>query len=46
VVVVSQVSVVRKDALVERIGALSPARVDEVLAGLRFQQRSWPTDRS
>lgn len=40
VVVVSQVSSVRKDALGERIGQLAPARVEQILAGLRFQQRS------
>lgn len=38
VVVVSQVASVDKRALGERIGALSPERVDEILAGLRFQQ--------
>lgn len=40
VVVVSQIDVVPKAALGERIGALSAARVDQILAGLRFQQRS------
>ncbi len=41
VVVVSQVASVAKHALVERIGALSSARVDQVLAGLRFQQTAF-----
>lgn len=41
VVVVSQVSSVSKDALGERIGALSAERVDQVLDGLRFQQASF-----
>lgn len=41
VVVVSQISSVEKARLGERIGALSPARVDQVLAGLRFQQVSF-----
>lgn len=40
VVVVSQVSSVEKASLGERIGALSEARVDQILAGLRFLQRS------
>ena len=40
VVVVSQLESVPKHRLTERIGALSDARVDEVMAGLRFQQRS------
>jgi mRNA interferase MazF len=39
--VVSQVSVVANAELVERLGMLSPQRVDQVLAGLRFQQRSF-----
>jgi len=38
VVVVSQVSSVEKARLGERIGALSEARVEQILAGLRFQQ--------
>lgn len=41
VVVVSQISSVDKSRLGERIGALSAARVEQVLAGLRFQQRSF-----
>ena len=41
VAVVSQVSSVEKDRLGERIGALSDARVEEILDGLRFQQRSF-----
>jgi mRNA interferase MazF len=40
-VVVSQLSAVDKAQLGERIGALSPARVEQILAGLRFQQRSY-----
>lgn len=41
VVVVSQVSAVAKSALRERIGALSGERVDQVLAGLAFQQAAF-----
>jgi mRNA interferase MazF len=41
VVVVSQISSVDKTHLGERIGALSAARVEQILAGLRFQQRSF-----
>lgn len=41
VVVVSQVSAVEKSRLGARIGALSDARVEQILAGLRFQQRSF-----
>jgi mRNA interferase MazF len=41
VVVVSQVSSVAKDALGSLIGALSQARVEQVLDGLRFQQASF-----
>jgi len=41
VVVVSQISSVDKARLGERIGALSDARVEQILAGLRFQQRSF-----
>lgn len=40
-VVVSQISSIERSRLGERIGALSEGRVDEVLAGLRFQQRSF-----
>lgn len=38
VVVVSQVSSVDKARLGERIGSLSDGRVEQILAGLRFQQ--------
>ncbi len=41
VVVVSQISSVEKARLGERIGALSEARVDQILAGLRFLQRAF-----
>ncbi len=41
VVVVSQISSVEKARLGERIGSLSEARVDQVVAGLRFQQVSF-----
>jgi mRNA interferase MazF len=41
VVVVSQLESVHKSKLGARIGALSARRVDEVLAGLRFQQASF-----
>ncbi|MGL4421666.1 MAG: type II toxin-antitoxin system PemK/MazF family toxin, partial [Gemmataceae bacterium] len=41
VVVVGQVSSVPKASLGSRIGALSSARVEQVLAGLRFQQASF-----
>ena len=41
VVVVSQVSSVEKSRLGERIGALSDARVGQILAGLRFLQASF-----
>ncbi len=40
VVVVSQISSVARTSLTDRIGALSSERVDQILAGLRFQQRS------
>ncbi len=43
VVVVSQVSSVQKTRLGERIGVLSEARVDQVVAGLRFLQRAFFT---
>lgn len=43
VVVVSQISSVEKSWLGERIGALSEARVEEIVAGLRFLQRSFLT---
>lgn len=41
VVVVSQVSSIPKARLGARIGALSAARVDQIVAGLRFQQTSY-----
>lgn len=41
VVVVSQISSVEKSRLGERIGSLSSARVDQIVAGLRFQQASF-----
>ena len=41
VVVVSQVSSVEKARLGERIGSLSDTRVEQILAGLRFQQVSF-----
>lgn len=41
VVVVSQISSVEKLRLGEKIGALSQERVEQVLAGLRFQQVSF-----
>jgi mRNA interferase MazF len=41
VVVVSQVSSVDKTRLGERIGSLSETRVEQILAGLRFQQVSF-----
>lgn len=41
VIVVSQITSVPREQLGERIGALSPARVEQVLDGLRFQQRSY-----
>lgn len=41
VVVVSQVSCVYKNRLGEYIGSLSQARVEEILEGMRFQQRTF-----
>src|SRR3954466_8024797 len=41
VVVVSQVSSVEKARLGERVGALSGERVEQIIAGLRFQQVSF-----
>lgn len=41
VVVVSQISSIDRDQLGEPIGSLSQARVEEILAGLRFQQASF-----
>ncbi|NVB79109.1 MAG: type II toxin-antitoxin system PemK/MazF family toxin [Kofleriaceae bacterium] len=41
VVVVSQIASVEKARLGERIGVLSEARIEQILDGLRFQQRSF-----
>lgn len=41
IVVVSQVSSVEKALLGERIGSLSASRVEQILAGMRFQQASF-----
>lgn len=41
VVVVSQIESVAKARLGEKIGELSEERVEQVLSGLRFQQRSF-----
>jgi len=41
VVVVSQIESVDKARLGERIGRLREERVEQILAGLRFQQVSW-----
>jgi len=41
VVVVSQISSVDRARLGARIGALSEARVEQILSGLRFQQVSF-----
>jgi mRNA interferase MazF len=41
VAIVSQVSSVEKASLRDRIGSLSDARVQQILDGLRFQQRSF-----
>jgi mRNA interferase MazF len=41
VVVVSQISSVDKAMLRDRIGRLSEQRVEQILAGLRFQQASF-----
>jgi mRNA interferase MazF len=41
VVVVSQVSSISKTQLGELIGSLSDARVEQILAGLKFQQASF-----
>lgn len=43
VVVVSQIMSVEKTRLGARIGALSDARVQQIVAGLRFQQRAFFT---
>ena len=41
VVIVSQISSVDKGQLGRRIGSLSERRVEQILAGLRFQQTSF-----
>ena len=41
VVVVSQIDAIDKARFGERIGALSEARVEQILDGLRFQQASF-----
>ena len=41
VVIVSQLSVVEKSLLQDPIGVLIPGRVEQVLAGLRFQQAAF-----
>ncbi len=41
VIVVSQLSTVGKTALGEYIGTLSPQRIEQIWAGLRFQQRAF-----
>jgi mRNA interferase MazF len=41
VVVVSQIDSIERGRLGERIGSLSQARVEQVLEGLRFLQRSF-----
>jgi mRNA interferase MazF len=41
VIVVSQIDAVDRSRLRERIGSLSQARVEQVLAGLQFQQRAF-----
>jgi mRNA interferase MazF len=41
VVVVSQVSSIEKDDLGAYLGALSDRRVDQIVAGMRFQQASY-----
>lgn len=41
VVVVSQISSVEKARLGERIGSLTETRIERILDGLRFQQRSF-----
>lgn len=41
VVVVSQVEAVEKTALGEYIGTLSRQRIEQILAGIRFQQRAF-----
>lgn len=41
VIVVSQIASVHKSQLGQRIGSLSQSRVEQALAGLRFQQASY-----
>lgn len=41
VAIVSQISTVEKSSLGRRIGKLSQERVEQILAGLRFQQRAY-----
>ena len=41
VIVVSQISSVEKSRLGEKVGSVSAERVDQVVAGLRFLQRSY-----
>jgi mRNA interferase MazF len=41
VAVVSQISSIEKSRLGPRIGRLSSERVEQIIAGLRFQQRSF-----
>jgi mRNA interferase MazF len=41
VVIVSQIASIEKNRLGQRIGSLSQERVEQILAGLRFQQRSF-----
>ena len=43
VVVVSQISSVEKARLGERVGTVAEGRVDQIVAGLRFLQRSFFT---
>jgi mRNA interferase MazF len=44
VVVVSQVCVFERTQFGERIGAVSDERVEQVLSGLRFQQKAFFRD--
>jgi mRNA interferase MazF len=44
VVLVSQISSVERSSLKERLGTLDAARVDQVIAGLRFQQAAFFRD--
>ncbi len=45
VVLVSQIDSIPKSRLGERIGSLSQDRVEQILSGLRFQQRAFFGDR-